>query len=275
VSGAAATEAATKRETARPPQRWSAIVELLIMITSREISIRYKQSVMGFLWALFMPTMIVGAGLIVRAAVAHVSGGQLAGDALAAMAVKALAWAFFVTGVRLATSSLAANSALVTRARCPRIVFPLSGVLSALFDLLVAAVPLAVVLMILGTPVHVQILWTPVLVGMLVALVGGLGVLLSTANLFYRDVKYIVEVVLMFGIFLTPVLFETSALGDLQRWIWLNPLTPLMEGLYAVLVLGRAPDLGWVAYSAIVTVTICVGAAFLFRRLEPTFADHI
>ncbi len=250
-------------------------LELLLMITSREIMIRYKQSVMGFLWAFLMPALVILAGLVVRLVMSRLAGMPLATDALAAMVVKALPWAFFVSAIRLSTNSLTSNSNLVTRARCPRIVFPLSSVLSALFDLAVAAVPLCVVLALINVPLTLQLLWVVPLLLLLVALVSGLGIALATANLFYRDVKYIVEVFLMFAIFFTPVLFETSMLGPWRNWVLLNPMAPLLEGLYAAVVVGRAPDLAWVAYSAVVTVTITIAAWLLFRRLEPTFADNI
>lgn len=248
--------------------------ELLLLIAWREIAIRYKQSVMGFLWALLMPALIVLAGLIVRAGMARLTGTPLAADALTAIMVKSLPWAFFVSAIRLATSSFTANSNLVTRARCPRIVFPLSAVLSSLFDFAVAAVPLAVMLAVVGVPLTVHLLWVPVLLLLLVLLVAGLGIALGTANLFFRDVKYIVEVFLMFGIFLTPVLFEVDVLGPWRTWVLLNPLAPLFEGLHAA-VAGHAPDLLWVGYSTVVTALVLAGSLGLFFRLEPSFADSI
>jgi len=272
----------------RPPQRVTAgrsfaqrvsaahmAWELLLMLTSREIVVRYKQSVMGFLWALLMPTLVVLAGLVVRAVLARLSGTAHATDALAAMVVKAVPWAFFVSAIRTATSSLTANSNLVTRARCPRIVFPLSAILSALFDLMVAAVPSAALLVYLGMPLSWNLLWVVPLLLLLVLLVSALGVLLAAANLFYRDVKYIVEVFLMFAIFFTPVLYEVRLLGEWRAWVLLNPVAPLLEGFYDAVVRGVTPDLGWIAYSAIVSMATAVVAGLAFRHFEPAFADRI
>lgn len=271
--------AAMQLSTQRPrrcAQRPSHLVlELLLMLTWREIAIKYKQSVMGFFWAILMPCLIVLAGLIVRVGMARMSGTQLEADVIAGLMVKALPWAFFVSAIRFATNSLAANSNLVTRSNCPRIVFPLASVLSALFDMAIALVPLVVVLAIVGVPVTWAMLWALPLLALMVALVAGLGVLLATANLFYRDVKYIVEVFLTFGIFFTPVLFEASMLGTWQNWVMLNPLAPLLEGLYECVVRGRAPDLGWTAYSAAAALVVGALAALVFRRFEPIFADCI
>lgn len=263
----------TPRRGAQRPRRL--VLELLLMLTWREIAIKYKQSVMGFFWAILMPCLIVLAGLIVRAGMAHMSGTQLVANAAAGLMVKALPWAFFVSAIRFATNSLAANSNLVTRSNCPRIVFPLASVLSALFDMAIALVPLVVVLAVVGVPVTWTMLWALPLVAMVVALVAGLGVLLATANLFYRDVKYIVEVFLTFGIFFTPVLFEARMLGTWQNWVMLNPLAPLLEGLHAAVVLGQAPDPAWTAYSACAVLAVAGLAALVFRRLEPIFADCI
>lgn len=251
------------------------ILELLLMLTWREIAIKYKQSIMGFFWAILMPCLIVLAGLIIRAGMAHLSGTDLNANAVAGLMVKALPWAFFVSAIRFATDSLGANRNLVTRSNCPRIVFPLASVLSALFDMAIALVPLVIVLAVVGTPVTWALLWALPLLAMTVALAASLGVLLATANLFYRDVKYIVEVFLTFGIFFTPVLFEARMLGAWQSWVMLNPLAPLLEGLYEAVVLGHAPDLAWTAYSACAVLVVTTVATLVYRRLEPIFADCI
>ena len=249
--------------------------DLLIMLAWREIAIRYKQSVMGFFWAILMPCLIIAAGLLVRGGMAHLSGTPLEMDSVAAIMVKSLPWAFIISSLRLSTNSLTANSNLVTRANCPRIVFPLSSVLSALFDFGIAAIALIIVLAVLSTPVTVHLLWVGPLMLLLVLLVSGMGIALATANLFFRDVKYIVEVLLTFAIFFTPVLYEADMLGKWRTWVLLNPFAPPLEGLYSAVVRGRMPDLVWIAYSAVVSLGVAGCAWLLFRRLEPSFADCI
>src|SRR5262249_31954229 len=133
-----------------PALMWNAIREvierrdLLYMITWREIRVKYKQSVMGMLWAVLMPTVIVCAGLIVRYAFVAVSGKPFTESDLTSVAVKAAPWAFFVSALRVGTNSLVANANLVTKIYLPRLVFPLSAVLSALFDFAIAAVAVGV-----------------------------------------------------------------------------------------------------------------------------------
>src|SRR2546426_49745 len=110
--------------------------------TCRDITIKYKQSVMGFLWAILMPLVIVGAGVLVRAGVASVSGRPLLLGDVAAVALKAVPWAFVVSGIRFASNSLVGNSNLLTKIYLPREIFPLASVGSQLIDFAVATVPL-------------------------------------------------------------------------------------------------------------------------------------
>jgi lipopolysaccharide transport system permease protein len=249
--------------------------DLVLILTWRDIKIKYKQSIMGFMWAFLMPAIIVGAGMLVRVAMSKLSGGTLTSDHLASMSVKALPWAFFVSAIRFSTNSLTGNMNLVTKINCPRIAFPASAVLSSLFDLLIATIPLVAVLAWCGIMPSLALLWVPLILALLILLVSGLGIALAAGNLFFRDVKYIVEVILTFAIFFTPVLYEVDMLGEWRFWILLNPIAPLLEALRSAVVLQLHPDLEWLTYSAIVSVSLFAVSWHLFRRAEPTFADYI
>lgn len=249
--------------------------DLLLVLTWRDIQVKYKQSIMGLLWAVLMPMIIVGAGMVVRVGMSKLSGTPLPSDNLASLAVKAVPWAFFVSAIRFATASLTSNINLVTKINCPRIAFPVSAVLSSLFDMVVATVPLIAILLWLGVRPGPSLLWVPVLIVLLVLLVTGLGVALAAANLFFRDVKYIVEVLLTFAIFFTPVIYDVEMFGEWGFWLMLNPIAPILEGLRASVVMRTAPDLQWLAYSAVVSVLVFAGGWRLFQRLEPIFADRI
>ena len=249
--------------------------DLLLMITWRDIHIKYKQSVMGFLWALFMPVVIVAAGVVIRLAFAHVAAAPLRRDVLFAIAVKSLPWAFFVASIRFASVALIANHNLVTKIYFPRLIFPVAAVASQFFDFLIASVVLVVLLAVLGVGASTALLWVPLLIAILVALALGLGILLAAANLFFRDVKYVVEVLLTFAIFFTPVLYEVELLGTRARYLLLNPITPILEGLRASVVLHQAPDLAWIAYSGLLAALLLVTAVTVFTRTEPLFVESI
>ena len=249
--------------------------ELLYMITWREIRIRYKQSVMGLLWAVLMPIIITCAGVVVRVAASRVSGRPITGADIGGIGVKALPWAFFVSALRFGTASLTGNSSLVTKIKFPRLIFPLSSVLTSLFDMVIAVPVLIVFLPFAGVRASLAVLWVPVLLLILVIFTAGLCILFSAANLFFRDVKYLVEVVLTFAIFFTPVLYDASVAGKWRDILLLNPIAPLLEGLNSTVILRRQPDLAWIAYSAGVSVLIFWAGVVFFRRLEPRFAESV
>jgi len=249
--------------------------DLLLMITWRDIHIKYKQSVMGFLWAIFMPMVIVAAGVVIRLAFAHFSAAPLRREDLLAIAVKSLPWAFFVASIRFASVALITNHNLVTKIYFPRLIFPVAAVASQFFDFLIATAVLVVLLAVLGVGASAQLLWVPLLVAILVTLALGLGILLAAANLFFRDVKYVVEVILTFAIFFTPVLYEVEMFGPRAPLLLLNPMAPVLEGLRACVVLHEAPALLWMAYSGGLAALLLAVAVTSFIRLEPLFAESI
>jgi len=249
--------------------------ELLYMVTWRDIRIRYKQSVMGLLWAILMPSLIVGAGVLVRLGGAKYTGATISVDDVASVMVRAVAWSFFIASIRFGTNSLIGNSTLVTKIAFPKEVFPVAATLSSLFDFAIASTAVLVVLFVIGWMPGLAALWAVPLIVELGMLTTGLALLLSAANLFFRDVKYLVEVLLTYAIFFTPVLYEASMLGKWSQLIMFNPIAPILEGLSDALVRNRAPDPGWAAYSLAVSSFCLLVGYRLFKQLEPKFAESI
>ena len=249
--------------------------DLLYMLAWRDITVKYKQSIMGFMWAILMPLLIVSAVALVRYVFSRLSGQPLTGEDIAEVSVKAVPWAFFVASIRFSTLSLVTNTNLVTKIYFPRELFPIAAVLSQLFDLVVASAALAVLLAIAGIGTSVQLLWIPLLLAILVAHVLALGFLLSALALFFRDVKYLVEVILTFGIFFTPVFYSVDLLGDWAPVLLLNPLAPLLEALGACIVQQQSPALDWIAYSGVVGLISLALSYKAFRLMEPSFAEYI
>ena len=249
--------------------------ELLYMITWREIRIRYKQSVMGLLWAVLMPIIITAAGVMVRIVASKVSGRPVTGADIGGIGIKALPWAFFVSGLKFGTVSLTGNSSLVTKIKFPRLVFPLSSVMTSLFDMAIAIPVLLILLPFAGVRPSFMVLWVPLLLALMVFFTAGLCILFSAANLFFRDIKYLVEVALTFAIFFTPVLYDSRLAGHWRWVLMLNPVAPILDGLAAVVVRQQAPDLLWLLYGLVVSLFLFWGAVVFFRRLEPRFAESI
>lgn len=266
--------------------------ELLYQLMLRDIRIRYKQAVMGFAWAILMPALIVAAGSLVRFAMAYVGGGTVSREAIAGMAVKALPWAFFVGAIGFATTSLTGNLPLVSKIYFPREVLPLSATLAQSFDSTMGAITVGIALPLLGVHYGLAALWAPVLAVLIFCTTAGAALFLGCANLFFRDVKYIVQVLLTFGIFFTPVFFEPRMFGPLgARAMMLNPLASLLEGLRLSVVQGhnllkplvlsmpKGDIIVWspwyLAYGAAWAVLGLLIAAVVFHRTEGKFAEYV
>ena len=249
--------------------------ELLYMITYRDIKVRYKQSIMGFLWAILMPILIVMSGVVVRYAYAMVSHAPLKSADIASVAIKSVPWAFIVSSIRFTCQSLFGNRDLVVKIYFPKEIFPISAVLACLFDFFVASVALVVFLVLIKIGWSVDLLWVPVLLATLVLMCIGIGMIVSAASLFFRDVKYIVEIFLTFGIFFTPVFFDVRMFGDRGKWLMLNPFAPLLDGLSNCIGRHQAPDIHWFLYSLVFSLTSFSVGFVMFKYLEPAFAESI
>lgn len=267
--------------------------ELLWQMVLRDIRIRYKQAVMGFGWALLMPLLIVGAGCLVKIALARASGDGVDLPRVAGMSVKALGWAFFAGALGFAANSLVSNMTLVTKVYFPRELFPLSAVLTQLFDTLVGGVFLTVLLVLFANiGPGWNLLWVLFLVIILVGQTAAAALLFSCANVFFRDIKYIVQVLLTFGIFFTPVFYEPELFGPTgAQLMMLNPLSPILEGLRLAIVEQHSllhPLVaemngshlwiwhpGYLVYAVVVAVVGFILSWWIFHRSEFIFAEYI
>ena len=249
--------------------------DLLYMLTWRDIKIRYKQSVMGFFWAILMPTLIVGAGILVRFAFSMSSGHALNLADIASVSLKSLPWAFFLSATKFSTNSLIGNSNLVTKIYFPREVFPVAAVLASLFDFFIASGVILVVLVLAKVGFSIHLFWLPVLLLLLILFTAGLGIFLSCANLFFRDVKYLVDVFLTFGILFTPVFYDARMMGKWAPLLLLNPVGTILESMNDVVVRRTAPDYAWVAYAVACSVLGFWVAWRIFQKAEASFAESI
>jgi lipopolysaccharide transport system permease protein len=249
--------------------------DLLYMLTWRDLKARYKQSVMGFFWAILMPLLIIGAGILVRIVFSMTSTQRIDLTDVASIALKSLPWAFFVSAVKFGTNSLVGNASLVTKIYFPREVFPLAAVLASLFDAAVAS-SLILVLLVLGkVGITTHLLWAPLIVVLIIVFTVAITIFLSCANLFFRDVKYLVDVVLTFGIFFTPVFYDARMMGKWAPLLLLNPLGSLLEALNNTIVHHQAPSLPWLGYAACWAILGLLAAWRIFERAEASFAESI
>lgn len=266
--------------------------ELLYQLVLRDVRVRYSQAVMGLMWALLMPLVIVLSGTMIRIAMATASGRGIVPEVIGATAVKGITWAFFSGALGTTTGSLLNNKALFTKLYFPREVLPLSAIAAQAVDTGIGVAALTLILPFLGAKFSVALLWVPVLVALLLTFTAAVGFFTSCANLFFRDVKYIVQVVLTFGIFLTPVFFEPVMLGPVGgRLLMLSPISPIIEGMRLAIIQGHnlleplvvvsrrgAEVLSWSPWYLVYTGLWAFGGLVLsmrlFRRSSVVFAEY-
>ncbi|MBC7788434.1 MAG: ABC transporter permease [Anaerolineae bacterium] len=263
--------------------------ELLFELTRRDLRIRYTQAVMGVVWAILTPLVVALSGWVIRIALSYMSGYPLARVELADIAVKAVAWSFFVGALGFGTASVTANYALVTKVYFPRQMLPLSSVATQVIDSIIGAAALAILLPLFGVRPTTALLWVPLLAVILVLLTTAFTLLAACANVFFRDAKHVVQLITNFGIFFTPVIFNADAFGPGGiKVLMLNPLGPVLEGLRLSVAHGHdlmVPLTGaggavvwspwflvWSAGWAVAGVAI---AAVVFHRAEAAFAEYV
>jgi lipopolysaccharide transport system permease protein len=246
--------------------------ELLYQMTRRDLLLRYKQTIMGFGWALFMPLLNTAVFSVIFTRVAPLDVG-MPYPLFAYCGL--LFWNFTASSLRFSVTSLTANTNLVTKVFFPREIFPISAVLVQLVDLAVGSLVLIAFMIYFGivpTAALAALPWV-VLVQFMFTL--SLAMLLAMGNLFYRDVKYLFELVVMVWMFTSAVLYPVSQVGGLMgRIMALNPMTPILEAYRDVLLRGRMPDASFVITSAV--AAICMVAAWvIFHRAEFEFAESV
>ena len=263
--------------------------ELLLELTRRDLRIRYKQSVLGVLWAILTPLVVVLAGAIIKAAYASMAGRGVASVELAGLAIKSIGWTFFIGALGFGTASLTANLALVTKVYFPRELLPVSTVLTQAVDSSIGAAALLLLFPLLGIGHMAGAGWLLLIIVLLVALTVAVVLLASCANVFYRDVKHVVQLVTSFGIFFSPVFFDLDAFGSRgTRLFAMNPLTGLLEGARLAIVTGHdlaTPLVGatgaviWSPAYLVYAASIALGGLLLstivFRRASANFADYV
>jgi ABC-type polysaccharide/polyol phosphate export permease len=258
--------------------------ELLFALTYRDIRVKYKQAAMGMLWAIFMPMLAIASGVMFRFAMAYFSGRALHPQDVAGVMVKSLPWVLFAGIVGGASNSLVGNMGLITKIYFPREIVPLSTLISSLFDFCISLTGVIILMLVWGAvagrpPIvfSAALLWVPVLLLILVVMAAGFGLFLSCANLFLRDVKYIVQVLLQFGVFFSLVFLKYDELGRWGAWFLLNPVAPILEGLRSVAVRGHMDPNLWpfLLYSTEVALFVFFVACSIFDRAEYLFAEYV
>ncbi|HWS23700.1 MAG TPA: ABC transporter permease [Anaerolineales bacterium] len=249
--------------------------ELILFMIWRDIKVRYKQTLLGALWAVIQPVMTMLVFNFLFNNVAKVSSDGIPYPIFSFTAL--LPWGLFTTALNQASRSLTSNRNMITKTYFPRLVLPIASVLSGLVDFLIALVILFGMMFYFKMTPTISALWAvPLFV--LLAIVTALGVALwlSAINVKYRDVGYALPFLTQFWLFITPVAYSSSVISDQWQLIYsLNPMAGVVNGFrWALLGAGNPPDLN-VAISAGIAIIILLSGLVYFRNMERTFADTI
>jgi lipopolysaccharide transport system permease protein len=247
--------------------------DLLSQMIRRDLLIRYKQAVMGFAWAVFMPLINTVVFSVIFMRVAPVQT-DVPYPLFAYCGL--LAWNFFASSLKFSVNSLTANPNLVSKVYFPREVFPFSAVLVALVDLFVGAIVLVALMAYYGVQPTWAVLFLPVVLLVHVMFTAAIALLLAMANLFYRDVKYLFELVITVWMFATSVVYPVERIGGWLSLVFqLNPMTPIIDAYRAVLLHGTLPAAEPFAAAALLAVVSLAASWALFHRAEFKFAEFV
>lgn len=247
--------------------------ELLRVLTERDIRVRYKQTILGFAWAILQPFTMMIVFSIFFGKFAKMPSDGLPYPVFVYAGL--LPWMFFANSITNASQSLISSSALVSKVYFPRILIPLSSVGATLLDFAVASSILLLMMIYYGIGWGWQLLLAPLLTSGVMLTALGVGVLLSALTVSYRDFRYIVPFLVQFWMFATPVAFPASIVPEQWRWLLnLNPMTGFIEGFRAAF-LERPIDPGSIAISFIAAFAIFALGVIYFERVERRFADVI
>ena len=250
--------------------------ELLRSMTSRHLRGQYKQSVLGYAWTLVMP---LSQMLILTFVFSTLLRFNFTGDDIPFalfVFVGLLPWNFFSSSLASATDSVVGSSSLVTKVYFPREILPAAAILTKVVDLMFASVILIGLMIYFGHTPTWTIAWVPLLFFIQFVFTLGLSLPLAALNLYFHDVRYLVGVALTLWFYLTPIIYSVDIVNERYRILFdLNPIALFVNAYRRVLLLDVSPGLDRLLLGAVLaTVTFLVGY-YLFKRMEPGFADRI
>lgn len=248
--------------------------ELLFFLTWRDIKVRYKQTVIGVAWAVLQPLAIALSLSLLLGRLVKVPAGELPYPVFAYSGM--VVWQLFAQAVTDSSNSLLANERLLTKVYFPRLLLPLSAVLSSLLDFGISLFVLAAFLAYFRIVPQASIVLMPLFVVMTVVVALGIGFWLSALNVKYRDVRYTVTFLMQFWFFATPIAYPASTVPERWRfWYELNPMAGVVEGFRWSLRGTGAFPLHMLVTSACVSAVLFAGGLYYFCRTEETFADFM
>jgi len=248
--------------------------DLFYFLVARDIKVRYKQTVLGGLWAIIQPffSMIVFTLFFGRLAKMPSDGIPYPVFNFSAM----VAWTYFANAVTNSGNSLITNTNLISKVYFPRLIAPLTPVLAGLLDFSIAFIVLILMMFYFRIYPNIMILYLPLLVILMMLTASEVGMLLAALNAKYRDIRYIIPFLVQLWLFASPVVYPASMLPEKYRLVYaLNPMVGVIEGFRSVLLGTIAFPKQILLISTLVSVILFIAGMFYFKQTERYFADII
>lgn len=265
-----------------PPGRWPSLDlrelweyrELLYFLIWRDVKVRYKQTALGAAWAIIQPVFMMVVFSLFFGRLAKVPSDGIPYPVFTFCAL--IPWQLFANALTESSNSLVGNQNLITKVYFPRLVVPLSAVLSGVVDFAIAFVLLLVMMVYFGIVPTWAVVTLPVFILLEILTALGVGLWLSALNVQFRDVRYTISFLVQVWLFLTPVAYPSSIIPERWRVFYgLNPMTGVVEGFRWALLGKAAPSLSMLLVSILMVLAILIGGLYYFRRMEQTFADLV
>jgi lipopolysaccharide transport system permease protein len=265
-----------------PPGRWWALPfkeiweyrELLYFFVWRDIKVRYKQTAIGAAWAVLQPLMTMLVFSLFFGRLAHIPSEGQPYPIFFYCAL--LPWMYFSSALQSATNTIVENQRLITKVYFPRLMLPLSAVLSGLIDFGISFLMFGLMMIYYGIRPTISALWVPAFLLLAVLTALGVGLWLAALNALYRDVRYVLPFLVQLWMFASPVAYPSSLVPERWRLLYgLNPMSGVIEGFrWSLTGRGKAPGgLFFVSLGAVLIILLS-GLAY-FQKMETTIADVV
>lgn len=248
--------------------------DLFWQLTLRDIKAKYKQSYLGYSWVILVPLINLTVLSIVFTFVFKVPTGPVPYPVYLFTAL--VPWLFMQNAIVAATSSILSNASLVTKIFLPREILPLSAIASKLVDLFLTAIILGFFMFIFRVPFQATIIFVPLIILIQLMLITGISFILSSSNVFYRDIEHAIGVILSVWMYLTPVVYSPDLIPpNLKIFFYLNPMSGIIDAYRATILYGVVPIWPAFLYSIIFSISVFTLGYYYFKINSKYFAEVI
>lgn len=248
--------------------------ELLYFFAWRDIKVRYKQTVVGVAWVVLQPLLTMGVFTLFFGRLAKLPSDGLPYPVFYFTAL--VPWTYFATAFQSCTGIVVDNQLVITKVFFPRLVLPISAVISGLVDFAIGFVVLCILVAVYHIRPGINVLWLPVLLLLAVLTALGVGLWMSALNALYRDVRYVVPFLIQFWLFASPVAYPSSLVPERWRWLYgLNPMAGVIDGFRWALTGHGQPPGPLLLASTSAVLAVLMGGVLFFQRMEGAIADRV